>query len=815
MFENYSERARHSLLIAKGEAERHGHDKINTAHILLGILKDGEGLAMLVLMHLNINPGTLRQEIERRIPFGSKGYVMGSIPFAPEAKKVLEYAMEEAQFLGHDFVGTEHILLGILREKTGLGGKLLRRMGADVNAAREAINHIGVAGVGVSKKKTAKKASQKTPSLDEFGTDLTQLAREGKLDPVIGREREIERVITILSRKTKNNPVLLGEPGVGKTAIVEGLAQAIVAQKVPVSLMDYRIISIDMGAVVAGTKYRGQFESRIKNLIKEATQNPDIILFMDEIHMLVGAGAAEGAMDASNLMKPALARGELRCIGATTLAEYRKYIEKDGALERRFQPVMVDPPSVEYTIEILRGLKSSYEEFHKVEVLDEALEAAAKLSDRYLSNKFLPDKAIDVLDEACSTVKIDNSKLPPDILKKEEELKMLEKQRKEAVEGEDYEAAAQVRDMEKNLKETISHMKKLWKSSLEKEKPQVTEEHIKRVITNITGLPLERLQEAEEKRLASLENELNRIVIGQGKAIKVVANAIRRSRVGLRPVNRPRGVFLFLGPTGVGKTRLAEAMAQVLFGDRDALLRFDMSEYQEKHNTSRFLGSPPGYVGYEEGGQLTEAVRKRPHSVVLFDEIEKAHPEVFHVMLQIFDRGRITDGQGRTVDMRNTYIIMTSNVGGRDFFKGLSLGFGDEEKSRSDIEKEVMSKVKRLFPPEFLNRIDNVVLFSPLEKEDMLKIFDLEMEEIVNLALEQGLKIEVTEEAKEHLVSLGLNRQMGARPLKRLIEEKIVEPISSKLLEGELEEGDCVVVDRSQEGEGVVIEKKREEIEVL
>ncbi len=790
MFDRYTERARRSLLLARGEAERHQHDHLTTAHILLGLIKEGSGLGLLLLERVGVNIDHLKQELERRIPYGRRGFVMGAIPFAPDAKKVLEYAMEEAKYLHQDYIGTEHLILGILREKTGLGGKLLRRLGVEVNEAREMLKDmVGEESLG------RKKRPKKTPALDEFGIDLTQMAREGKLDPVIGRSREIERVIQILARKTKNNPVLIGEPGVGKTAIVEGLAQRIVSKEVPEPLMNKRLISLDLGGIVAGTKYRGQFESRMKAIIKEASEDEDVILFIDELHTLVGAGAAEGSIDAANMLKPTLARGEIHCIGATTLSEYRKYIEKDGALERRFQIVMVEPPTLEETMEILKGIRSHYEEFHTVEVTDEALVAAARLAERYMTDKFLPDKAIDLLDEACSMIHIRCSHIPPHIRDVELELDNLEQKKRRAINDQDFERAAGVRDEELQVLHRLRDLRRDWLRERDKEKPKVTAADVALVISKATGIPLHRLSTEEEKRLLELEEELVSMVVGQDEAVASVAKAIRKARVGLRGHSRPMGVFFFLGPTGVGKTRLAEALAEVLFGSGDALLRFDMSEYMEKFNVSRLIGAPPGYVGYDEGGQLTEAVRRRPYSVILFDEMEKAHPEVFNILLQIFDSGRLTDAFGRIVDFKNTLVIMTSNVGAKLFFKGVSLGFGEGSDGFQGVKDQVLTRFKKRFPPEFINRLDDIIVFNPLGEGEVLLILDMVLQELRDRLGERGMHLRVTPRARKFLVSKGFDSQMGARPLRRAVERFISEPLSEEILKGAFLEGDMVVVD--------------------
>ncbi|BAT72458.1 ATP-dependent Clp protease ATP-binding subunit ClpC [Thermosulfidibacter takaii ABI70S6] len=792
MFENFTERARKAIIIARGEAERYQHDTLTTAHLLMGILKEASGMGVLVLERLGVDLTYLKEELQRRMPYGRRGFVVGAIPFAPDAKKVLEYAQEEASFLGQDYVGTEHLILGIIRERTGIAGKLLRRLGLEVEDVREVVKEL-TGGDGVVKKK-----SRKTPALDEFGVDLTRLAREGKLDPVIGREKEIERVIQILSRKTKNNPVLIGEPGVGKTAIVEGLAQRIVSRDVPEDLLDMRVIALDLGAIVAGTKYRGQFESRMKAIIKEAAAGDDVILFIDELHTLVGAGAAEGSIDAANMLKPALARGEIRVIGATTLSEYRKYIEKDGALERRFQVVLVEPTTKEETLEILRGLRPKYQEYHGVVITDEALEAAVKMADRYLTDKFMPDKAIDLLDEACSMVHVRTTKVPDYIREVELELVSIEEEKKRAIDNQDYERASDLRTKEVEVRHRLKSLRKQWRQEREEETPVVTAEDIAVVTSRMTGIPLHRINVDEEKRLLMLEDALKKHIVGQDAAIEQIAKAIRRARVGLSNVRKPIGVFFFLGPTGVGKTRTAEVLAEQLFGSRDALIRIDMSEYMEKFNVSKLIGAPPGYVGYEEGGQLTEAVRRRPYSVVLFDEMEKAHPDVFNMLLQIMDSGRLTDAFGRTVDFRNTIIIMTSNVGAKNFFKGVSLGFGDEESGFEKVKDEVLQLFKKRFPPEFVNRLDHIVVFRPLSEKDVMAIVDIMIGEIRELLKDKAMDITLTEKAKKWLVEKGYEPQFGARPLRRAIERYIVDPISEKILKGEFIEGDVILVDVSR-----------------
>lgn len=795
MFENFSEGARRAIIIARSEAEKYQHDSLTTAHLLLGIIKEGTGLAIVVLERLGVDINYLKQEIEHRIPYGRRGFIVGTIPFGPDAKKALEYAEKESRDFGHDYIGTEHLLLGIVLEKTGLGGKILRRLGIEAEDLRNEINEVTGEQIFSKREKT-----KKTPVLDEFGVDLTRLAKEGKLDPVIGRDREIERVIQILCRKKKNNPVLIGEPGVGKTAIVEGLAQRIVARDVPEPLLNARIIAIDLGAIVAGTKYRGQFESRMKAIIKEAASSEDIILFIDEIHTLVGAGAAEGSVDAANMLKPSLARGEIKVIGATTLSEYRKYIEKDGALERRFQTVFVEPPSKEDTVLILKGIKKRYEEYHKVEITDEAIEAAVRLADRYITSKFLPDKAIDLLDEACSMVKVRNYILPESIREVELELDRIDEEKRKAMEDQDLERVSYLREEEAKLVRRLRELRREWRMDREEDRLVVTAEDVAIVASKVTGIPLARISESEEKKLLSLEEEVKKFVVGQDEAVEKIAKAIKRSRAGLRVVNRPIGVFFFLGPTGVGKTRTAEVLAELLFGTRDALIRIDMSEYMERFNVSRLIGAPPGYVGYEEGGQLTEAVRRRPYSVVLFDEIEKAHPDVFNLLLQIFDSGRLTDAYGRVVDFRNTVIIMTSNIGAKHFYKNISLGFKDERSDFDTIKSNVLAEFRRRFPPEFINRVDEVIVFNPLTRDHMFDILDILLEEIKGMVREKGYELEVTGKAKAFIVDKGYSTQFGARPLRRVIDKYLIDPLSEEILSGRFPHGVTIVADLGTDG---------------
>ena len=783
MFNKFTERARKVILLAKEEAKRFNHDYIGTEHILLGLIREGEGVAAAVLQKLGLSPEKIRLEVEKLVQSGPTTMVAGDIPFTPKAKKVIELAMEEARSLGHNYIGTEHLLLGLIREGEGVASQVLMNLGLDLNRVRnEVITLLGssgpVAPTGGGSGKT------KTPALDAFGRDLTRLAQEGKLDPVIGRKDEIERVIQILARRTKNNPVLLGEAGVGKTAIVEGLAQNIVKGDVPEVLRDKRVIILDLALMVAGTKYRGQFEERIKAVMDEIRRSENIMLFIDELHTLVGAGSAEGAIDASNILKPALSRGEIQCIGATTLDEYRKYIEKDAALERRFQTIMVEPPSVSETIEILKGLRDKYEAHHRVKYLDEALEASAKLSDRYIAGRFLPDKAIDLIDESGSRARLSVLTVPPDIKELEEKIEQIRKEKEAAIKAQDFERAASLRDQEREAKERLEKVRQEWKKTKGDAMPVITPEDIAVVISKWTGVPVARLEQKESERLLKMEGELHQRLIGQDEPITAIARAIRRSRAGIKDPRRPIGSFIFLGPTGVGKTLLARALAEFLFGDEDALAQLDMSEYMEKFNVSRLVGAPPGYVGYEEGGQLTERIRRRPYSVVLLDEIEKAHPDVFNILLQVLEDGRLTDSFGRKVDFRNTVLIMTSNLGAELLRKQGSLGFAPpkDEVTFDKMKEQLMDEVKRAFKPEFLNRIDEVIVFRPLTREDLLKIVELEIGYVRERLREQGISIEVEASAKDFLVEKGFDPIYGARPLKRVIQRFLEDPLAEEVI---------------------------------
>ena len=813
MFDRFTERARKVIILAKEEAKRFNHDYIGTEHILLGLIKEGESVAAAVLQNLGLSLDTIRLEVEKLVQFGPSTIVSGDIPFTPKAKKVIELAMDEARRLGHNYIGTEHLLLGLIKEGEGVASHVLMNVGLDLNKVRAEVIKLlgsstpgggsggGAPSVGGTKSKT------KTPALDSFGRDLSTLAREGKLDPVVGRENEIERVVQILARRTKNNPVLLGEAGVGKTAIVEGLAQRIVAGDVPEILLDKRIVVLDLALMVAGTKYRGQFEERIKAVMDEIRRSENVIIFIDELHTLVGAGGAEGAIDASNILKPALSRGEIQCIGATTLDEYRKYIEKDAALARRFQTIIVEPPSVDETIEILKGLRDKYEAHHRVKILDEALEAAAKMSDRYITGRFLPDKAIDLIDEAGSRARLSVTTLPKELKKIESQIEELKLEKEAAIKGQDFERAAKLRDEERKAKEELARLRKSWKESKSEVEIQVTEEDIATIVSKWTGVPLQRLEEKEMARLLRMEDELHKRVIGQEEAVHATANAVRRSRSGLRSPKRPIGAFVFLGPTGVGKTLLARALAEFMFGNEDAVVTIDCSEYMEKFNVSRLVGAPPGYVGYEEGGQLTEKVRRRPYSVVLFDEIEKAHPDVFNVLLQMMEDGRLTDSFGRKVDFRNTIIIMTSNIGADLISKQGELGFrpkGEAENYES-MKRKLIEEVKKVFRPEFLNRVDDIIVFHSLRREDLEKIIEIELKELKTRLKEKKMELNLSLEVLKFLTDKGYDATYGARPLKRTIQRYLENVLAEEILSGKFQEGDKIRAELR--GEIVTFEK--------
>ncbi|MFH1269696.1 MAG: ATP-dependent Clp protease ATP-binding subunit [Candidatus Omnitrophota bacterium] len=793
MFNRFTERARKVIILAKEEARRFNHDYIGTEHILLGLVREGEGVAASVLQKMGVSLEKIRLEIEKLVQPGPTTQIIGDIPFTPRAKKALELAAEEARSLGHNYIGTEHLLLGLIREGEGMASQVLLNLGMDLNTVRaEVMELLGSAlpNVGSTAAKT------KTPALDAFGRNLTELAKENKLDPVIGRHNEIERVIQILSRRTKNNPVLLGEAGVGKTAIVEGLAQAIVSGNVPEVLRNKRIIVLDLALMVAGTKYRGQFEERIKAVMEEIKRSQDVIIFIDELHTLVGAGAAEGAIDASNILKPSLSRGEMQCIGATTMDEYRKYIEKDAALERRFQTIMVEPPSVEQTVEILKGLRDKYEAHHRVTFKDDALEAAAKLSDRYISGRFLPDKAVDLIDEAGSRARLNVLIVPPEIKELEGKVESIRKEKESYIKAQLFEKAASLRDQERQVRQDLEKLNGEWSQAKDKMRPEVGEEEIAKIVSQWTGIPIFRLEEKESEKLLKIEEELHKRVVGQEEAISAIAHAVRRSRAGIKDPKRPIGSFIFMGPTGVGKTLLARALAEYMFGDEDALLQLDMSEYMEKFNVSRLLGAPPGYVGYEEGGQLTERVRRRPYSVILLDEIEKAHPDVFNLLLQVFEDGRLTDSFGRKVDFRNTVVIMTSNVGAELIRKTTSLGFKTqkEEVTYQDMKDKLLEEVKRIFKPEFLNRIDDIIVFRPLVKEDLLCIIDIEIGFVAERLKEHNIALEINQDAKDFLIEKGFDPIFGARPLKRTIQRFLEDPLASEIISKNFKDGSHVKV---------------------
>jgi ATP-dependent Clp protease ATP-binding subunit ClpC len=817
MFERFTEKAIKVIMLAQEEARRLGHNFVGTEQILLGLIGEGTGVAAKVLKSMGVNLKDARIEVEKIIGRGS-GFVAVEIPFTPRAKRVLELSLEEARQLGHNYIGTEHLLLGLIREGEGVAARVLENLGVDLSKVRtQVIRMLGetaeVAAVGGGGGRT------KTPTLDEFGSNLTQMASEGKLDPVVGRQKEIERVIQILGRRTKNNPVLIGEPGVGKTAIAEGLAQRIANTDIPDILEEKRVVTLDIGLLVAGTKYRGEFEERLKKIMDEIRSAGNVILVIDEVHTLIGAGAAEGAIDAANILKPALARGELQCIGATTLDEYRKHIERDAALERRFQPVMVGEPSVEETIEILFGLRERYEQHHKLKILDIALEAAAKLSDRYISDRYLPDKAIDLIDEAGSRVRLINSQMPPAAKELDKELRTVLKEKDEAVRSQDFDKAGELRDREMEIKGEIRAIVQNKKSEnrTEDDSPAVTEEDIAHIVASWTGVPVNKLTESESEKLLHMEDTLHQRLIGQDDAVKAVSRAIRRARVGLKNPNRPIASFVFSGPTGVGKTELTKALATYFFGSEEAMIRLDMSEFMERHTVSKLIGSPPGYVGYNEGGQLTEAVRRRPYTVVLFDEIEKAHPDVFNMLLQILEDGRLTDAKGRTVDFKNTLIIMTSNIGSKVIEKGGGgLGFefeADESEAQYNrIRNLVNEELKQYFRPEFLNRLDEIIVFRQLTKEEVKEIAVILLNEVFGRLAEKGITLDVTEKFKERLVEEGYNPSYGARPLRRAIMRLLEDSLAEEILSGRVKEGDTALVDVDDDGKVKVAPGKKQEL---
>ncbi|AEP89157.1 ATP-dependent protease ATP-binding subunit ClpC [Bacillus subtilis] len=802
MFGRFTERAQKVLALAQEEALRLGHNNIGTEHILLGLVREGEGIAAKALQALGLGSDKIQKEVESLIGRGQE--MSQTIHYTPRAKKVIELSMDEARKLGHSYVGTEHILLGLIREGEGVAARVLNNLGVSLNKARQQVlqllgsNETGSSAAGTN-------SNANTPTLDSLARDLTAIAKEDSLDPVIGRSKEIQRVIEVLSRRTKNNPVLIGEPGVGKTAIAEGLAQQIINNEVPEILRDKRVMTLDMGTVVAGTKYRGEFEDRLKKVMDEIRQAGNIILFIDELHTLIGAGGAEGAIDASNILKPSLARGELQCIGATTLDEYRKYIEKDAALERRFQPIQVDQPSVDESIQILQGLRDRYEAHHRVSITDDAIEAAVKLSDRYISDRFLPDKAIDLIDEAGSKVRLRSFTTPPNLKELEQKLDEVRKEKDAAVQSQEFEKAASLRDTEQRLREQVEDTKKSWKEKQGQENSEVTVDDIAMVVSSWTGVPVSKIAQTETDKLLNMENILHSRVIGQDEAVVAVAKAVRRARAGLKDPKRPIGSFIFLGPTGVGKTELARALAESIFGDEESMIRIDMSEYMEKHSTSRLVGSPPGYVGYDEGGQLTEKVRRKPYSVVLLDEIEKAHPDVFNILLQVLEDGRLTDSKGRTVDFRNTILIMTSNVGASELKRNKYVGFNvqDETQNHKDMKDKVMGELKRAFRPEFINRIDEIIVFHSLEKKHLTEIVSLMSDQLTKRLKEQDLSIELTDAAKAKVAEEGVDLEYGARPLRRAIQKHVEDRLSEELLRGNIHKGQHIVLD-VEDGEFVV-----------
>ncbi|MBZ4646645.1 MAG: ATP-dependent Clp protease ATP-binding subunit ClpC [Petroclostridium sp.] len=810
-FENrFTERAEKALRIAHESAMELGHNYVGTEHILLGLLKEGGGVAARVLQNQGITEEKVIRRIGELIGISEK---TGEQPagLTPRTKRVLELSFVEARRMGHNYIGTEHILLGIMREGESVAVRILNDLGLDIQKLyAEIVRLLNEETPGATGAPRASTSYANTPTLNQFGRDLTEMAREGKFDPIIGRDKEIERVIQILSRRTKNNPCLIGEPGVGKTAIAEGLAQKIVEGNIPEILKDKRVVTLDLSSMVAGAKYRGEFEERLKKAMDEIRKAGNVILFIDEMHTIIGAGAAEGAIDASNILKPSLARGELQVIGATTLDEYRKYVEKDAALERRFQPITVGEPTVEETIQILKGIRDKYEAHHRVKITDNALEAAAKLSDRYITDRFLPDKAIDLIDEAASRVRLKTFTAPPDLKQLEERIEKMSKEKEEAIRTQEFEKAAKIRDEEQALKKQLEEMKSNWQQKNQTNMSIVTEEEIAEIISSWTGIPVKRLAEEESERLLKMEEVLHKRVVGQEEAVKAIAKAIRRGRVGLKDPKRPTGSFIFLGPTGVGKTELSKALAEAIFGDEDAMIRIDMSEYMEKHTVSRLVGSPPGYVGYEEGGQLTEKVRRKPYSVVLFDEIEKAHPDVFNILLQILEDGILTDAQGRRVDFRNTIIIMTSNVGARMITEPKKLGFAvttDERKENYEtIKNNVMSELKRTFRPEFLNRIDEIIVFHQLEEEHIKQVATLMLNRLIDRLKANEMTVEVTDAAKTVLAKEGFDPVYGARPLRRAIQSKVEDKLAEEMLEGKIKSGDHVVIDA--ENDQIVIKKK-------
>ncbi|ASK61679.1 ATP-dependent Clp protease ATP-binding subunit ClpC [Virgibacillus phasianinus] len=807
MFGRFTERAQKVLALSQEEAVRLGHNNIGTEHILLGLVREGEGIAAKALQSLGLEIDKIQQEVEQLIGVGKQP--MQTIHYTPRAKKVVELSQDEARKLGHSYVGTEHILLGLIREGEGVAARVLNNLGVSLNKARQQVLQLLGSNESQSNRqgRSGQAANANTPTLDSLARDLTSIAKEGNVDPVIGRGKEIERVIQVLSRRTKNNPVLVGEPGVGKTAVAEGLAQQIIDNEVPETLRDKRVMTLDMGTVVAGTKYRGEFEDRLKKVMEEIRQAGNIILFIDELHTLIGAGGAEGAIDASNILKPSLARGELQCIGATTLDEYRKYIEKDAALERRFQPIQVDEPTLEETIKILRGLRDRYEAHHRVTITDDAIEAAANLSNRYITDRFLPDKAIDLIDEAGSKVRLRSYTIPPNLKDLEQKLEEVRKEKDAAVQSQEFEKAASLRDSEQKLREELEKTKNQWKEKQGQEDSEVTVEDIASVVSIWTGVPVSKLTKDESERLLNMEDTLHSRVIGQEEAVKAISKAVRRARAGLKDPKRPIGSFIFLGPTGVGKTELARALAESMFGDEDAMIRIDMSEYMEKHSTSRLVGSPPGYVGYEEGGQLTEKVRRKPYSVVLLDEVEKAHPDVFNILLQVLEDGRLTDSKGRLVDFRNTVLIMTSNVGASELKRNNHVGFNLEEEGRDykDMKAKITEEMKKAFRPEFLNRIDEIIVFHSLEKKHMKDIVSLMLQQLQRRLKQNDIDFTLTDKAVEKIANDGFDPEYGARPLRRSIQKNIEDLLSEELLKETISKGEIVKIGLNNKGDFIVL----------
>jgi ATP-dependent Clp protease ATP-binding subunit ClpC len=823
-FDKFTDRARKVLTLAQDEAQRFNHNYIGTEHLLLGLVREGEGVAARVLENMNVELPKVRTAVEFIIGRGDRP-VVGEVGLTPRAKRVIELAIDEARRLGHNYIGTEHLLLGLVREGEGIAAGVLESLGVNLDKVRHEVIRVlsqsSAAGPATGSTEAKRGSSSKTPTVDQLGINLTDAARAGKLDPVVGREKEIERVVQILSRRRKNNPALIGEPGVGKTAIAEGLAHRIVSGDIPETLADKRVLTLDIGSLVAGTKYRGEFEERLKKIIEELRSTNDAILFIDELHTLVGAGAAEGAIDAANILKPPLSRGELQCIGATTLDEFRKYIEKDAALERRFQPVMIEEPTLEQTVDILFGIREGFEQHHRVKITDEACRAAADLSIRYITDRHLPDKAIDLIDEAASRVRLRHSSAPPELKASQKELEEIAREKESAVNDQDYERAQDLRDRESAAKAKADQLRSDWQAALAAETPEVTDEDIAQVVALWTGIPVTRIAQEESERLLQMEEALHKRVIGQNEAIDTVSKAVRRARAGLKDPKRPIGSFIFLGPTGVGKTELAKTLAEFMFGSEDALIKIDMSEFMERHNVSRLVGAPPGYVGFEEGGQLTEAVRRKSYSVVLLDEIEKAHPEVFNMLLQILEDGHLTDSKGRRVDFRNTIIIMTSNVGAKDLLKDTSLGFRpvttDESQAREAqyerMRTKVLEQLKTTFRPEFLNRIDSQVVFRSLTVEEIREIVDLLLARVRTQLHAQQIDLEVSEAAKDHVIKLGYDADYGARPLRRVIQNMIEDPLAEALLVGRFTAGDTIRVDRDEES-GLSIEAATEKTPV-